>query len=53
MTFEEAIDVIKEACEVDESGLCTTFKRRLHPQDAVEVIELLQETYAPKIEVTE
>ena len=52
MTFEEAIELIKEECRVETEDGFYTKERDLDTFLALSIIKNLQETYAPKIKMT-
>ena len=52
MTFEEAIEIIKEECRVEAEDGFSTKERDLDTFLALSIINNLQETYAPKIKMT-
>ena len=51
MTFEEAIEIIKEECGVENEDGFFTNERNLDAFFALYIIKNLQETYAPKIKM--
>ena len=52
MTFEEAIEIIKDECRVEAEDGFSTKERDLDTFLALSIIKNLQETYAPKIKMT-
>lgn len=52
MTFEEAIEIIEDECRVEAEDGFSTKERDLDTFLALSIIKNLQETYAPKIEMT-
>lgn len=53
MTFEKAIEIIEEECGVEAEDGFFTNERNLDAFFALYIIKNLQETYAPKIKMTQ
>ena len=53
MTFEEAIEIIEDECRVEAEDGFSTKERDLDTFLALSIIKNLQETYAPKIKMTQ
>ena len=53
MTFEEAIELIEDECRVETEDGFSTKEKDLDTFLALSIIKNLQETYAPKIKMTQ